>query len=762
MTQPFLPNEADAFNANQAEPDSVDFEILLLGYQGTGVESGCAVSESSPAAQTVDVASGVALLAGSRIVISAQADQAVSSANVTNPRIDLITLNSSGTVVVTPGTAAAQPVAPAIPASSIPLVFLYVPANDDEHADNQINDKRVLIGPADLDLNIRFVVPSALGGSDTDRDGLSWATAFATIQAALDSLPVNLSATGLREPGTIHLSRTKDGANEFHAVSAAIRTIAGDRFLGEGAGDEFGTQRGTLIRLTANSDTNVFEGWTARKQGGNVTGENVDDIIDFTAHPYFNNDPVQFTALTGGSSLATSTTYWVISRNVNDFQISATQGGGALDFGSDVTATSTMEMVTDEKFWHVGQISHLRIDYNGDNQTAGAGVRVEDSGDQKAGYGIFLAQMGESSIIEHVYVDNPGISEDTTVTGENVDDIIDATAHGLAVGQQVHFTAKVGGSALALNTIYWVINANVNDFQIAAYRDGTVLDFGSDITATSTLRAHYGAGIRITDVSAPLTMFENRVEDSNKRGEAAYVIDARAACSLYNLKADANSSVDGGPMVWINPEGTGAGFIKLDNLSMEQKFDPAVLMGTSDLGANHVPRLHILDAHGANGKGDFVVSYGATLNRHGRVKIEHARAFNFTNWYRNTNSGFIDPLRTSGNDKWVSGTRYYNDTTKVFNDIEPSVVEVSAAFTPTWIEGVINVDTAGGAVVITLPDNAAFNGKGFLIRRDGANIVTVNRAGSDTFDTGATSIVLGQDGDVLDIISIGDGEWKIV
>jgi hypothetical protein len=421
-----------------------------------------------------------------------------------------------------------------------------------------------------------------------------------------------------------------------------------------------------------------------------------------------------------------------------------------------------MEMVTTEKFWHVGEISYLRIDYNGDNQTAGAGVRVEDSGDQSAGYGIFIAQMGESSIIEHVYVDNPGISEDTNVTGEDSDDLVDATAHGLAVGQQVHFTALVGGSALATNTIYWVINANVNDFQIAASRDGTALSFGSNITATSTLRAHYGAGIRITDVSAPLTMFENRVEDSNKRGEAAYVLTARAACSLYNLKADADSSVDGGPMVWINPEGTGAGFIKLDNLSLEQKFDPAVLMGPSDLGANHVPRLHILDAHAGNGKGDFVVSYGATFNQHGRVKIEHARAFNFTNWYRNANSGFVDPIRTSGNDKWVSGTRYYNDTTHVFNDIEPSVIEVSSAFTPTWIEGVINVDTSGGVVTITLPDNGDFNGKGFLIRRDGASVVTIDRAGSDTFDDADVQKTLDADSAAIGIFSIGDTEWKII
>ena len=145
MTQPFLPNEADAFNANQAEPDSVDFEILLLAYQRTGVISGCAVSESSPAAQTVDVALGEVVETGEQITVSAQAGVAVSAADGTNPRFDLITLNSAGTVVVTAGTAAAQPVMPAVPATSIPLATLFIAASDNTHANNQINDKRVLV-----------------------------------------------------------------------------------------------------------------------------------------------------------------------------------------------------------------------------------------------------------------------------------------------------------------------------------------------------------------------------------------------------------------------------------------------------------------------------------------------------------------------------------------------------------------------------------------------------------------------------------------
>ena len=145
MVQPFLPNTGDAFNPNQAEPDTVDFEALLAAYRGTGVLSGCAVTESGPAAQTVDIASGVVLLAWEKITVSTQDDKAVSAADGSNPRFDLITINSSGTAIVTAGTAAAQPVLPGIPASSVLIAGLYIPTSDNVHQDAQLNDKRILI-----------------------------------------------------------------------------------------------------------------------------------------------------------------------------------------------------------------------------------------------------------------------------------------------------------------------------------------------------------------------------------------------------------------------------------------------------------------------------------------------------------------------------------------------------------------------------------------------------------------------------------------
>lgn len=145
MTHKFLINEDDATFDDQAEPDSVDFEILLLGYQGTGIKSGCAVTESASPGMKVDVASGTGFLAWAEVSVSASVDLTVTAADGSNPRVDLVSINSGGTAVVTAGTAAVQPVAPSIPATSMPIAFLYVPTSDTTITDNQINDKRVII-----------------------------------------------------------------------------------------------------------------------------------------------------------------------------------------------------------------------------------------------------------------------------------------------------------------------------------------------------------------------------------------------------------------------------------------------------------------------------------------------------------------------------------------------------------------------------------------------------------------------------------------
>ncbi|MDX1407417.1 MAG: hypothetical protein R3330_04770 [Saprospiraceae bacterium] len=94
--------------------------------------------------------------------------------------------------------------------------------------------------------------------------------------------------------------------------------------------------------------------------------------------------------------------------------------------------------------------------------------------------------------------------------------------------------------------------------------------------------------------------------------------------------------------------------------------------------------------------------------------------------------------------------------------ISTRATEENSAHTIGPTDRIVNVDTSGGSVVITLPDNAGDSGHAFIVRRDGGSTVTINRAGSDTFDDGHTQKTLDSDGAAIGLFSIGDTEWKIV
>jgi len=68
------------------------------------------------------------------------------AADGTNPRIDVVIVNQSGTVSITKGTAAADPEAPDIGAGDLALAELYLAASDTAYASSDIFDMREVIG----------------------------------------------------------------------------------------------------------------------------------------------------------------------------------------------------------------------------------------------------------------------------------------------------------------------------------------------------------------------------------------------------------------------------------------------------------------------------------------------------------------------------------------------------------------------------------------------------------------------------------------
>lgn len=79
--------------------------------------------------------------------VATSSNVAISAADPTNPRIDRLTVNYvTGGVVVTVGTPAAGPVAPAIPSGNFPVCQVRVNANVTTIANSNITDERVIYG----------------------------------------------------------------------------------------------------------------------------------------------------------------------------------------------------------------------------------------------------------------------------------------------------------------------------------------------------------------------------------------------------------------------------------------------------------------------------------------------------------------------------------------------------------------------------------------------------------------------------------------
>lgn len=71
-----------------------------------------------------------------------------------------------------------------------------------------------------------------------------------------------------------------------------------------------------------------------------------DDILIDAAHGLSNGDQIQFTALTGGAGLATFTRYYVVNATTGTFQVSLTSGGSAVNFTTDISAATYIEIAS--------------------------------------------------------------------------------------------------------------------------------------------------------------------------------------------------------------------------------------------------------------------------------------------------------------------------------------------------------------------------------------------------------------------------------
>lgn len=121
--------------------EQCNLTALTQGITGDGVVDGFAISESLPAAMSILCPVGSVDIGGVNYPEVAPQNVAVTAADATNARKDLVTYNSATSEpIVIVGSPAASPVPPNIPADNVLLAIVHVAANATSIVNADIED----------------------------------------------------------------------------------------------------------------------------------------------------------------------------------------------------------------------------------------------------------------------------------------------------------------------------------------------------------------------------------------------------------------------------------------------------------------------------------------------------------------------------------------------------------------------------------------------------------------------------------------------
>jgi hypothetical protein len=142
-----LPDKGEGANDLQSILFQEYLDVLIDALQGIDhVISGLAVTAQGSPNMTVAVAAGVACSNRGWFDVTG-ANGTITTADATNPRLDIVVITSAGAIAVRAGTPGATPKPPALTANDVALAVVYVPAADTTIATNQITDLRVIRPP---------------------------------------------------------------------------------------------------------------------------------------------------------------------------------------------------------------------------------------------------------------------------------------------------------------------------------------------------------------------------------------------------------------------------------------------------------------------------------------------------------------------------------------------------------------------------------------------------------------------------------------
>lgn len=139
-----------AWDDNDQFVFGINSKTILNGVKKYGVISGLAVSAQTVPDMSVQVSSGYFQNESKIIPSSGSVSVSINIADPTYDRYDLISVNSTGTIVYTAGIAAVQAVPPAIPAGNVALAYILVTTGTTSITNAVIYDLRVFLN------NVRY------------------------------------------------------------------------------------------------------------------------------------------------------------------------------------------------------------------------------------------------------------------------------------------------------------------------------------------------------------------------------------------------------------------------------------------------------------------------------------------------------------------------------------------------------------------------------------------------------------------------------
>lgn len=269
-----------------------------------------------------------------------------------------------------------------------------------------------------------------------------------------------------------------------------------------------------------------------------ATGSSGTDLISVTNHGLAANDAVVLSGGTAPSPLVLGTTYYARDIAGNDFKLSATPGGTAIDL---TTNGSGFSVQLPRNFSEVG-FSHIGTSGTNLNMRAlfaGGAVTVL-AGQQLRVIYQFQATISPTTPQTKTFSITGWPSLQQLVTPDQSTDVITLTAHGFTANMPLSFQGTTAPAGLTFGTTYYARDITSNTFKVSATPGGAAIDFttnGSNVNVlTHTQGVEQCEMVHLSVVSASTggtTTFVSEAYGSAYSNEPAHGTSGKGTFLVY-------------------------------------------------------------------------------------------------------------------------------------------------------------------------------------------------------------------------------------